>query len=81
MMATITRMSILTGIESAREIEGVTQLDVDLWLFLRMLAGSDGCPLLQDAFPGLSEEDHEFILSGITPEVWAAEVGQPGDDE
>ena len=35
--------------------------------------------LLQDAFPNLSADDREFIISGITPEEWDAAFG--GDEE
>jgi|TARA_R110000765_G_scaffold322798_1_gene414531 hypothetical protein len=28
-------------------------------------------PLLKKYFPELSEEDREFLLTGITPEEWA----------
>jgi hypothetical protein len=33
--------------------------------------------LAQDAFPQLSEDDREFIMTGITPDEW----DQMGDDE
>ena len=32
--------------------------------------------LIQDAFPTLSEDQREFILTGITPEEWDAEFGE-----
>ena len=34
---------------------------------------------IQDAFPQLSADDREFLLTGITPEEWDAAFG--GDDE
>lgn len=27
-------------------------------------------PMIQNIFPELDDDDHEFILSGITPEEW-----------
>jgi hypothetical protein len=27
-------------------------------------------PLIQDAFPDLSPDDREFLMTGITPEEW-----------
>ena len=76
MMAAITRTSLITGKVTTREIRGVTQGEVDDWVINR-----EARPLIQSAFPSLSEDDREFIRTGITPEEWAAEVGQPGDDE
>lgn len=33
---------------------------------------------LQTAFPNLSAPEREFVKTGITPEEWLAEFGQPG---
>lgn len=41
---------------------------------------SENRPLIQDIFPELSLEDREFLMTGITPEEWAATFGD-GDDE
>lgn len=59
----ITRTSILSGRTSTREIP-VTQEQLDAWQRNR------GTVLIQDAFPDLSPDDREFILTGITPEEW-----------
>lgn len=56
----ITRRSLATGIERTREID-CTQEQYDLWL---------GGELVQDAFPNLSADDREFIMTGITPDEW-----------
>ncbi len=32
--------------------------------------------LIQDAFPTLSADDREFIMTGITPEEWAEIFGE-----
>jgi hypothetical protein len=31
-------------------------------------------PLIQDAFPHLSPDDREFLLTGITPEEWNTHI-------
>jgi hypothetical protein len=36
--------------------------------------------LIQDAFPMLSAEDREFLLSGITPEEWNETFGHGDGD-
>jgi hypothetical protein len=37
--------------------------------------------VIQDAMPDVSPEDREFVLSGMTPEVWAQTVGVEQDEE
>lgn len=59
----VTRTSILSGRTSTREIP-VTQERLDAW------QRNHSTVLIQDAFPDLSPNDREFILSGITPEEW-----------
>lgn len=56
----ITRTSMLTGTERTREI------DVTEEQFARWRAGA----LIQHAMPHLSEDDREFIMTGVTPEEW-----------
>ncbi len=65
----ITRKSTLTGVVRTRDLP-VTKEQLDAWL-----AGQ----FAQDAFPHLSADDREFIISGITPEEWAEAF--PPDDE
>jgi hypothetical protein len=36
---------------------------------------------IQDAFPYLSEDDREFILSGLSPKGWEQRFGSLGQDE
>lgn len=57
----ITRISMLTGNTSSREIN-VTPQQLDRYYIEGML--------LQLAFPFLSPDDREFIKTGITPEEW-----------
>ena len=56
----ITRRSLATGIERTKEIN-CTQKEYDLWL---------GGELVQNAFPNLSADDREFIMTGMTPDEW-----------
>jgi hypothetical protein len=37
------------------------------WLKQRLVRKA---PMIQEAFPLLSDEDREFLLTGITPEEW-----------
>lgn len=66
-------ISMLTGEENIRDID-VTQEDlVAFW------EGTKG--LVQEAFPHLSAEDREFIMTGISPDEWATYIIEPDDDE
>lgn len=56
----ITRRSPLTGKINMREID-ITEEQYLNW--------TNGM-LIQNAVPNLSSEDHEFLISGSTPEDW-----------
>jgi len=56
----ITRKSVLTGAVHTKDID-ITQQQYSDYI--------DGA-LAQEAFPHLSAEDREFIISGATPEEW-----------
>ena len=62
----ITRRSELTGVEHVRKIN-VSSRQIELW---------QGGALIQDVMPDLSDEDREFLMTGITPEEWAAHFGE-----
>ena len=55
-----TRTSMLTGVERTFEFD-INEKDYDSWL-----KGE----LIQNAFPYLSADDREFIMTGITKEEW-----------
>jgi hypothetical protein len=57
----IFRISALTGVARVKDLD-VTQEQLDLYENMGVL--------LQDAFPHLSDDDREFIKTGITPEEW-----------
>ena len=56
----ITNTSGLTGIKHTCEINCTTK-QLNKWQ-----AGE----LIQNAFPNLSADDREFLMTGITPEEW-----------
>jgi len=70
----IRRQSLLTGQWHEREID-VDEDALDRW----ERQGRDA-PLIQDAFPGLSKDDREFILSGSTPEEFEAAFSDDDDE-
>lgn len=68
-MLKITRKSMLSGIERTLELDITPQQAADY------LNGK----LIQEAFPNLSDDDREFIMTGITPDEWDAAFGE-GED-
>jgi hypothetical protein len=58
----VTKTSVLTGQPVTMELP-VTQAQLDQYQ-------SGG--LVQDVFPDLNPEQREFLISGITPDVWDA---------
>ena len=63
-------VSMLTGKESCMVLP-LRSGQLDYWL----TSGT----LVQDAFPQLSDDAREFLISGITPEEWDATFGK-GDE-
>lgn len=62
----ITRKSVISGIERTRDIP-VNPDDFISW--------EKGYGNMQDLMPYLTDEDREFILSGIVPGEWG-KIGQ-----
>lgn len=62
----ITRRSMLSGITRTKEID-VTRDQLEEW-------ANGG--LIQDVMPNLSDDDREFILSGITADEWDSVYGE-----
>jgi hypothetical protein len=60
------RISKLTGKSHMRDTAATEE---------QLTAWEDGV-LIQDAFPDLSDDDREFIMTGITPEEWDAAFGE-----
>jgi len=71
MTSRITRTSILTNVTRTMEFSKYDQDEFDK----RYIAYKKGM-LIQDAFPDLSNDAREFIISGITKEEWELEYGE-----
>jgi hypothetical protein len=67
----ITMRSILSGIERTREIDVKPD----------QLAAWESGVLIQNAMPNLSDDDREFIMTGITPDEWENEFGEESSEE
>jgi hypothetical protein len=63
----ITRPSVLGGIASHSIKTEYSAKEVAEWLGQHRMVR----PFVQEAFPNMALDDREFILSGITPKVWA----------
>lgn len=50
--------------------------EMDLPISERQLKKWQGGAMVQDAFPNLSDEEREFILTGVTPEEWEEAFGE-----
>lgn len=71
----ITKVSALTGIAHTREID-ITPEAFEAW---REAGDNDPKRFVQVSFPHLSDDDREFLLTGVTTEEW--EAFMPAEDE
>lgn len=62
----LTKVSPITGKENSLELD-ITEEELYDYI--------NGGKLIQEAFPWLSAEEREFILTGITPEDWKSIFG------
>lgn len=62
--ATVTMVSPRTQEQNTRVIPGLSSGMYESWLH--------GNALIQEAMPHVSTEDREFLMTGYTPEDWAA---------
>jgi hypothetical protein len=71
----ITRTSLISGEQHTMDLPVTEAQMFDL--------GNANRGLIQDILPDLTDEQREFILTGITPEEWAAAfpAGDEEDDE
>ena len=67
----ITRKSIISGNVNTMDIN-VTHED-----FAKLESGW----LIQSAMPHISADEREFIMTGITPQEWEAEMGCEDDED
>ena len=58
----ITKKSMISGTVRTKDIP-ITQRQYDHWILHGLL--------IQEAFPHLSADDREFLITGITAEEWA----------
>jgi len=61
----VTRTSVLSGTTRTLDLP-ISEADLRAW---------NGGMLIQDACPDLTDDQREFIMTGITSEEWAAEFG------
>lgn len=66
-MTIFIKRSVLTGLTNSMDIP-VSEERVRAWL------KSD--ELIQNAFPELTVDQREFLMTGITPEEWNAAFGE-----
>ena len=67
----ITRTSMFSGIERTLDLP-ITEAQISAWK-----AGG----LIQDVMPQLSEDEREFVMTGVTAQEWATEFGDEDDDQ
>ena len=67
----ITRKSMISGIERTLELN-VTQKQLDAW---------DNGQLIQKAMPQLSDDEREFIMTGVTQEEWESAFKEEDEEE
>jgi hypothetical protein len=65
----VTRPSMLTNKIHTISFGGVRFEDLADWMEGRMKRMPDNA-MVQDAFPHLSKEDREFLMTGITEDEW-----------
>ena len=62
----IERTSMISGETNSMELP-ITNAQLDRW--------TNGA-LIQNVFPDLSEDQREFLMTGITPEEWTQTFGE-----
>lgn len=76
MAARFTNTSDFTGITRTMEFSMLEQQDFDR----RYAAWRRGDKLIQEAFPMLSDDAREFIVTGVTGEEWDKYMSNPEDE-
>lgn len=67
----VTRKSIITGIVRTKEIDITPEV---------LQRYEEGIENIQSLAPHLSENDREFIMTGMTEEEWNEAIGPDEDD-
>lgn len=71
-MITVIRRSPFTGKMNSMKLD-ITQEAYEKW------ASGEG-PHVQDAFPHLTADEREFLISGATPEEWEKYMKEPEEE-
>jgi hypothetical protein len=74
-MFTLVKESTLTGEENSMKIS-LTPAEYREWAD----TPRHSRPLVQDAFPQLSDDEREFLITGITPGEWDTFMGSDDDE-
>jgi hypothetical protein len=64
----VTRPSILGKVATHTIQSRYDAFEIGRWLYNRTRRRA---PLVQTAFPEMEVEDREFLISGVTPDIWA----------
>ena len=70
LMALIRRTESISGLQAIMEINASAQ-EIYAWMNTERYKR----PLVQDAFPDLTKEEREFLITGLTPERWREVFG------
>jgi len=80
MTVQVTRVSILPPHKRSTMImSNVSAYDIAVWLRKRL--NGEPHQMIQNAFPHLSAEEREFLLSGVTPAEWEEKIAKPAREE
>lgn len=73
----VMRQSNLSGETNVREIN----ITIEQYIAWQDATDNDDNRFVQNAFPHLSADDREFLISGITPEEWENAFGDYDDED
>ena len=76
----VTRPTIMGKVASHVIRSPYRATDIAAWLASK-LGYTPRSVMVQQAFPEMSDEDREFLISGITPDAWARMFPKEDNDE
>jgi len=74
----VTRPSITEKISTHAINSPYSAIEIALWLRRRL--DREPNKMVQDAFPDMSPEDREFLMTGITPQEWKELFDDPENE-
>jgi hypothetical protein len=74
----VTRPSIMGTVNTHTITSCYDAFEIAKWLYNRTRRRA---PMVQDAFPIMKIEDREFLMTGITPDIWAEVFKREEEDE